>query len=336
MMVAQVTTFGTTADGRKVDAIHLTKGELRATILTSGARLQDLRLAGAPWPLTLGASTVAAYEGPFAYFGAIVGPVANRISGATAMIDGAGFDFAANEPGPITLHSGPTGTHAQVWQVRSADQTHVTLCLPLADGLGGFPGNRVLHASFVLEAPATLQLTLTATTDAPTLMNLANHSYWNLDGSTDIAEHQLMVAADRYLPVDSSLVPQIPAEVTNTGFDFRRLRRPAPDFRLDHNFCLTDAPGPLRAAASLAGGRGVRLDLATTAPGLQVYDGAGLETTPHLGLTGQPYGPGAGIALEPQHWPNAANRPDFAPILLRPGSTWQQTSVFSLSRSENG
>ena len=308
-MTTRIETFGTTKDGQAVHAIHLVGGELRATILTYGATLQDVRLAGTPWPLTLGAMSVAAYEGPFAYFGAIVGPVANRIAGASAVIGGRRHDFAANEAGKTTLHSGPTGTHAQVWRIEDASSSALTLGLSLPDGLGGFPGNRDLRAAFRISAPAALTLTLSATTDAPTLMNLANHSYWNLDGRTDTLGHRLTIAADTYLPVDSDLIPLAPVAVTGTVFDFRSGRALDPASPLDHNFCLPAAKRGLRDVAKLSGSQGVALKLATTALGLQVYDGRGLLTAPFPGLTGQPHDPFAGVALEAQHWPDAAGRP---------------------------
>ena len=331
-MAPQVQRFGTTADGRAVEALHLRGGELRVALLTYGATLQDLRLAGTPWPLTLGAGSVAAYEGPFAYFGAVVGPVANRIAGARALIGGQLHQFTANEAGCTTLHSGPTGTHAQVWQIEDATEASATLRLDLADGLGGFPGNRTLRAKFELIAPTTLGLALSATSDAPTLINLANHSYWNLDGSADTGGHRLTVAADHYLPVGAALIPGAPVDVTGTAFDFRASRSLDRNPALDHNFCLATSPRALTPAATLEGARGVRLDLATTAPGLQVYDGRRLATAPWPGLMGEPHGPYAGVALEPQHWPDAPNRPEFPPILLAPGETYRQATTFSFSR----
>lgn len=335
-MTVRVEDFGRTADGRPVHAVHLTGGELRATILTYGATLQDLRLAGTPWPLTLGSGSVAGYEGTFAYVGQIVGPVANRIAGATAMIDGRRYRFAANESGRTTLHSGPTGTHAQVWQIEATEGAAVTLRIELPDGLGGFPGNRTLRARFELVAPTALHLTLSAQTDAATLMNLANHSYWNLDGQDDTRGHVLSISADHYLPVDVDLIPLRPAPVGGTGHDFRAGRPLRSSVALDHNFCLWDAPRGLTPVATLTGARGVRLDLATTAPGLQVYDGRGLATAPWLGLTGQPYGPHAGVALEPQDWPDAPNHGTFPSILLTPGAEYRQSTVFSFSRREMG
>ena len=169
--------------------------------LTLGATLQDLRLAGTPWPLTLGAQSVAAYEGPCRWFGSVAGPVANRIAGAQAMIGGKVCRFDPNENSRTTLHGGATGTDAQVWALTDQTADSMTLTLDLPDGLGGFPGNRRISACYRLTGPATLRLTLTATSDQPTLMNLANHSYWNLDG-TDA--HRRPPAADqrRSLPAD--------------------------------------------------------------------------------------------------------------------------------------
>lgn len=335
-MSARIRAFGTTRDGQVVHSVHISAGELRATILTYGGTLQDLRLAGTPWPLSLGAMSVAAYEGRFAYCGAIVGPVANRIAGAAALIGARRYGFAANEAGRTTLHSGPTGTHAQVWTISAAADASLSLGLSLPDGLGGFPGNRDLRATFQILAPATLTLTLSATTDAPTLMNLANHSYWNLDGAPSTAGHRLTIAADRYLPVDSALIPLEPVEVAGTTFDFRSGRLLDPEHALDHNFCLSAATRGLTEVARLCGTRGVTLRLATTAPGLQVYDAGGLQTAPFAGLTGQPYGANAGVALEAQHWPDAPGRRNFPPIRLEPGEFYEEITTFSFERVEKG
>lgn len=324
--------FATTANGQNVDAIRLGTGEISATILTRGATLQDLRLAGTPWPLTLGAGSLAAYDGPFRWFGAVVGPVANRIGGARAEIDGRTCRFEVNE-GPTTcVHSGPGGTDRQIWRIADADGQGCTLHLDLADGLGGFPGNRSLAATFRLAPPAILSLTLTATSDAPTLMNLANHSYWNLDGTAATDGHRLRVLADRYLPTDAAGLPGAPAPVAGTRFDLRRSRDLAAAGPLDHNFCLADGPRDLTLAAVLTGAKGAAMHLFTTAPGLQVYDGAGIDTHPFPGQTGAPHGPRAGVALEPQFWPDAAGRPGFPSILLRPGTLWQQRTEWHFVR----
>ncbi len=199
-----LTRFGTAPDGRPVQRIALAAGDLRLALLDRGAILQDLRLAGIDWPLTAGASDLAAYLGPLRWFGAIVGPVANRIGGARACINGRPTRFVPNE-GRTLLHSGAAGTHARHWQPVEVEAGRALLRLELADGIDGFPGNRRLEAEFVLDPPATLRLILTAVTDAPTLMNLANHSYWTLDPEPGIGGQQLQIAAEHWLPVEAGL-----------------------------------------------------------------------------------------------------------------------------------
>ncbi len=335
MSLPDIRPFGATRDGQQVDLIRLRGGELTVAILTLGAALQDLRLAGTPWPLTLGAQSVAAYEGPCRWFGSVAGPVANRIAGAQAMIEGKVYRFDANENGRTTLHGGATGTDAQIWTLTDQTADSVTLTLDLPDGMGGFPGNRRISACYRLTGPATLRLTLTATSDQPTLMNLANHSYWNLDGTDHTGDHRLQISADHYLPTDADGIPLPPTPVAGTDFDLRAARRVGDIPRLDHNFCLAPTPGPLRPVAGFFGKKGVSLTLSTTAPGLQAYDGAGLNSHPFPGHMGIPYGPHAGLALEPQHWPDAAGRADFPTILLRPGKVYSQTSEWHFSRTES-
>ena len=330
-----VAAFGQTAGGALVEAIRLRAGDIGATILTLGATLQDLRLSGTPWPLTLGCDRIEAYEGACRWMGSVCGPVANRIGGANAEIEGRTHHFDANERGRTCLHSGQTGTDQQVWTIAAAGADHCTLTLTLADGLGGFPGNRQLAAAFALRAPGILALTLTAISDAVSLMNLANHSYWNLDGSAATTGHRLQVLADRYLPTDADQLPLDPLTVAGSGFDLRDGQLLTGEMRLDHNFCLADAPRALTEAARLTGAKGVEMRLFTDAPGLQVYDGAGLHSHPHIGHMGEPYGPFAGLALEPQFWPDAAGRAGFPSILLAPGQVWQQRSEWHFCRRQS-
>lgn len=303
--------FGTLSDGRAVQAVTLASAELSVTVLTLGAILQAVRLAGVAPSLTLGSNGLADYEGRMGYFGAIVGPVANRIGGARAVIAGQAQHFPPNE-GPNLLHSGPTGTHAQLWTVSEAAPQRLTLSLTLPDGLGDFPGTRRITAAYSLDGP-TLTLELTARTDAPTLMNLANHSYWRLGGDGQ-AGYRLTVAADSYLPVDAALIPTGEIRAVSGHFDLRAGRVLDGAEAYDHNFCLAPAPRPLTRAAELAG-PAAHLLLETTAPGLQVYSG-----NPE------------GVALEPQLWPDAPNDPAFPPILLTPGQTFRQTTRWTFTR----
>ena len=325
--------FGTTQDGRAVQAVQLHHGQLSVSVLTLGAILQDVRLAGAPWPLTLGSDQLAAYEGPMQYNGAIVGPVANRVAGAKAPCNGASLQLEANENGRTSLHGGFSGTHGQIWQIAAASADSLTLRLMLPDGLGGYPGNREINAEFVLSSDATLTLTLTATTDAPSLMNLANHSYWALDGRATVAGQTLQVAAPSYLPVDDDRIPTgVATPVSGTKFALTspRLLQQTEDY--DHNWCLASAPREMSFACRLTGQSGVRLTMKTTEPGLQIYDAGRMDTAPHLGLAGQPYGRHAGLALEAQRWPNAPHQPDFPSVALVPGQDFRQVTSWTFDR----
>lgn len=333
-MPAEPRPFGHTSAGKPVEVVGIAAGDLMARVMTYGATLQDLRLAGTPWPLTVGSDVLAAYEGPLRYAGAIVGPVANRIAAARAVIDGVAHRFEANE-GPNLLHSGATGTHASLWTITDRRPDSVTLSLSLPDGLGGFPGNRRLTGRYMALPPATLRLELSAKTDRPTLMNPAQHSYWSLDGRATTAGHRLTVAADRFTPVDAALLPTGEVRpVAGTPYDLRGGTELEDTARFDTNFCLADAVGGLAPAAVLRGRSGVTLELYTTAPGLQVYDGAGLDSRPWPGLTGEACGAFAGVALEPQLWPDAPHCPGFPSFVLRPGETFRQETEFRLSRRD--
>ncbi len=331
-MTADIRLFGMTADGSEVQRIRLNAGELTVVVLTWGAVLHDVRLAGAPYSLTLGTDVMAGYEARMVHFGSVVGPVANRIGGASAVIGGKRCDFEVNEAVGKTLHGGNNGTQRRVWAIAAASRSSVTLALDLADGDGGFPGNRHLTARFDLAAPGSLTMTLEARTDAETIVNLANHSYWNLDGSATYAGHRFRVAADSYTPCDAQNLPtgEI-APVTGT-FDLRKGRVLDGAEVYDTNFCLAPAPRPLSFAAELTGKSGVRMVLETTEPGLQVYDGRGIDTAPYPGHAGVPYAPHAGLALEAQRWPDATNHAHFPSILLSPGGHYQQVTRFTFDR----
>ena len=333
-MTPAITPFGRLDDGREVRAITLAGGGLRIRVLTLGAILQDVRLEGVDYPLTLGSSDLAAYQGPMAYFGAVVGPVANRIGGAAASVGGVLRRFEGNGAGGVTLHGGSSGTHAQLWEIAEAEPARALLRLDLPDGLGGFPGNRRIEAEFALDEAATLTLQLRAQTDADTLINLANHSYWNLDGSDSIAGHTLRVAADHYLPVDECTVPTgAIADVSGTPFDLRKGRMLEARAIYDTNLCLTGAARALTDVADLTGRSGLRMTLATTEPGLQVYDMGHTESGAFAGHSGTPYHPFAGLALEAQGWPDAPNQPTFPPVLLRAGGKREQVTQLRFNRT---
>jgi aldose 1-epimerase len=317
-MTTHINHFGTTATGQTVHRITLTNGHLTANLLTYGCALQSLRIVGIPYDLTLGSHTLADYEGPMCYHGTLVGPVANRLTAARASIDGQMVQFPANEPAGTLLHGGRDGIHTRLWTLADMTGTSVMLTLDLPDSDGGFPGNRHVTAHFALH-DTTLRMQITATTDAATLMNIAQHSYWNLNGTPTWAGHSLQVAADTFLPVTPDMLPtgQIQT-VAGTPFDFRQPRRIAPgDPVMDTCFCLGTAP--LRDVLWLTGDR-LAMTLATTEPGLQVYDGLQGIRPGHA--------PHEGLAIEAQGWPDAPNHAGFPSIALVPRQTYSQTTTW--------
>ncbi|MDJ1006404.1 MAG: galactose mutarotase [Paracoccaceae bacterium] len=301
--MAEVTPFGALGDGRKVHAIDLRNGTLSARVLDYGARLVLYRRGSGPNISVAG--TLPDYENEKRYFGPIIAPVINRIAGARAEIDGRRCTFDANQDGRHTLHSGRAGSHTAIWAVSASDAAFATFTLDLADGAGGFPGNRRITARYALEDDG-LSLDIEATTDAPTLMNPGSHGVWNPDGAPDWSRLSLTVPSERFLPTTPEDLPtgEI-ASVAGTLYDHRGPR--PPDSSLDHNYCFEPHFG-LRAR--LEGDRGV-LEVHSDAPGLQAYAG-GRE----------------GIALEPQLWPDAPNNPQFPSIRLAAGETFRQRSRF--------
>lgn len=321
-----MTSFGATSDGTAVEKITLTNDALTVSVLTYGGAVQSVRLVGIDHDLTLGSDDLADYEGPMKSYGVIIGPVANRIAGAKTVLDGTELSFEANQDGRHSLHSGSDAAQSQVWTIVDQSETHVMLSLDLCDGVGGFPGNRTLTAVYELN-DTSLQLTLTATTDKTTLINLANHSYWNLDGSDTFDGHALRISADHMLPTTQEAVPTGEIKsVENLAYDFRTWVELVPgNIPLDHNFCLTDARRDVTDVATLKGTTGVTMTMSTTEPGLQVYDG---RTTGTGHADFQDY---AGIALEAQGWPNAMNEPAFPSVTLPAGETYKQITRWTFS-----
>ena len=327
-----MTPFGTLPDGAEVHRIELAAGDLRVGLLTLGALTQDVRLAGLPYGLTLGSPDLAAYLGPMLYFGTVVAPVANRIGGAAAEIDGRRYEFERNF-GPHTLHSGSAGTHGKVWRVEEVDGASATLAIDLPDGEGGFPGNRTLRAVWTATPPATLSLVVTAETDAPTILIATHHPYWNLDGTETWEGHRLQIAADRYLPVDDvDLTTGEVLPIDGTRFDFRAEKVVPFGEKYDNSLCLADARRPLTHAGTLTGASGLTLDVATTEPALHVYDGSGAAAEDVAGHDNRRYGPRAGLALEPQFWPDATNKPHFPDITVRPREAWRMETRYTFRR----
>ncbi len=332
-----MTRFEDRPSGAVVERAEISGHGLTARFLTLGAILQDLRLDGVPHPLVLGFDRLEDYLAhPDLYFGAMVGRYANRIGGARFPLGGREVGVDANFRGRHLLHGGAEGSSRRVWRIQSRAADRITFADRLPDGHMGFPGNLSVEvAVHIAEGPA-LHIHIRAESDAETLCNFAHHSYFNLSGRPTIAGHRLRIAASRYLPVDDDLIPTGEQRaVDGTPFDLRAGTELTPArlaHGFDHNFCLADARCPTRPVAWLAapdGGPGLIIE--TTEPGLQFYDGAMIAATAP-GLGGRPLGPHAGLALEPQVWPDAPNHPAFPSALLRPGERYDQHTTLVLSR----
>lgn len=331
-------------------------GGITVRILDYGGVIQSLEAPdrhGVPANVVLGFSSLDDYVAnnrPGAarvFLGAIIGRYANRIAGGSFALDGVVHQLPLNN-GPNSLHGGSAGFDTRVW---SATELHepdsVGLCLDLVSpaGDGGFPATVTTRVTYRLDRHNRLSITYHATADAPTVLNLTNHTYWNLAGedSGHVHRQSLMINASRYCAVDTALIPRgYPAPVEASPFDFRlptaigaRINEPHPQLRVaggyDHNWVLDEA-GPFAAqACDPVSGR--LLTLWTTEPGLQFYSGNFL-TEDLIGTGGRPYHRGAGFALEAQHFPDSPNRPDFPSTVLRPGQVYHQETVYQLSTAD--
>ena len=288
------------------DAITLTAGDLTVEVWPLGARLNGVWYRGLG-NLLVGANDREEALGPKTFFGAVVGPVANRIAGGRFEIGGKSYEVPRNENGKTTLHGGPQGLQALDWDVAGQSAAHVTFALDLPDGFGGIPGDRLFEVTYRLAADATLEVSMSGAvrSGGPTFINLALHPYWCLDaGGRDGLT--LAVAADHYTPIDADKIPTGKiADVTGTAFDLRRAAEPST--AIDHNFCLDAGNAPQVTLQ----GRAVLMEIATDAPGLQVF-------------TGKPIG----IAIEPQHWPDSMHHPNFPTIEVTEDRPFRQRSVY--------
>lgn len=341
--------FGSLPDGRAVERVLLRdRSGFEAHIITYGAALQALWVPDAQGgrdDVVLGHDDLAGYLGTRGFFGATIGRYANRIANARFVLDGEVVQLAAND-GPHALHGGPDGFDRRLWQIAEIEdgaQPGVTLAYVSADGEEGYPGRLEVRVTYRLTGPSELTIGFAAEADRLTIVNLTNHSFFNLEGAAsdaDVLDHRLTVAADRFLAIDPGAIPPPgpPRTVAGTPFDFRsasaigaRIRHDDAQLRhvkgYDHNFCLDNA-GKLRFAARLEAPRSGRiLELSTDQPGLQVYTGNNLDGSIR-GKRGRSYRQSDALCLEPQIWPNAPNRPDFPDPRLMPGGVYRHHIVY--------
>jgi aldose 1-epimerase len=332
-----------TFDGLPVEEIALrNKAGATAKIMTWGAVVRDMQvpLGKKSQRVVLGFDTFEPYPQHSPHFGAIAGRFANRINRGTFKIDGKKVQLTLNQndpPGPggkpkHHLHGGQNGFGKRLWTILKATSDSVTLGLVSPDGDDGYPGTLTATCTYTLAEPATLRVELTATTDKPTIVNLAHHSYFNLDGSADIKDHVLTLDAAFRTPTDKDLIPtgEIIA-VAKTPYDYRRAKPMAQmvngeRVRFDGNF-VRSGQGFGRCARVESKLNGLTLECWTDQPAVQFYDGAKMNVQPK-GLGGAQYGNFSGFCLEPQVYPDSPNRPHFTNAELWPGEVYTQLTEY--------
>jgi aldose 1-epimerase len=340
--------FGRMQDGNPVELYTLSDGAFEARIATYGGIVVSLKTpdrSGKTADVVLGFDDVDGYVANFngpsdAFFGAIIGRYANRIARGSFMLDGKKYSLPLNN-GENTLHGGPHGFNNVVWKAKQV-ANGVELSYISNDGEAGYPGNLRATVRYTL-VKADLRIEYWATTDKDTVVNLTNHSYFNLAGQGDILNHQLILNASRFTPVDAGLIPTgdlKPVELT--PFDFRKAtavgaRINADDEQLrrgrgyDHNWVLDSGGGKLTEAAELydpSSGRVMRV--LTDQPGIQFYSGNFLDGS-IKGKGGKPYELHAALCLETQHFPDSPNHFDFPTTELKPGKQYHTVTVYSFS-----
>ncbi len=343
------TAFGSTGAAETVDLYTLsnTKG-MEVKIATYGGDVVSIRVpdkSGNVADVVLGFDSIAGYQKPNPYFGAIIGRYGNRIAKGMFTIDGATYKLAVND-GANHLHGGIRGFDKVLWSARempTPDGVRLDLTYTSNDGEEGYPGELNTTVSYTLLGEKNeLRIGYEAVTTKPTVLNLTNHSYFNLagQGEGDILNHSVTILADRFTPVDAGLIPTGELKpVAGTPFDFRtphtigeRIEAKDPQIvagkGYDHNFVLNKHAGDLEMVARVTEPTtGRAMEILTTEPGLQFYTGNFLDGT-ITGKSGKVYGRRAAFCMETQHFPNSPNQPSFPSTLLRPTERYRSTTVY--------
>ena len=341
--------FGRLPDGTPVDRWTVEAGGVRLRVLSYGGIVQALEVPdrhGRRANVSLGFADLDSYVADSPYFGALIGRYGNRIARGRFTLDGTEYQVPVND-GPNSLHGGDQGFDKRVWDVaplRRDGAVGLRLHRVSPDGEMGYPGTLRVQVDYLLTEDGAFRIDYEATTDAPTVVNLTNHTYFNLagEGAGGVEDHVLEVAASRYTPVDDTLIPTGElAPVAGTPFDFRRPKPIGRDLRAnhpqvlraqgyDHNLVLdkgvTARPEPVITVYEPTSGRTMRV--ATTEPGVQFYSGNFLTGT-FAGTSGRVYRQADGFCLETQHFPDSPNQPDFPSTVLRPGETYRSSTVYA-------
>lgn len=338
--------FGKTAEGAAVHRYTLSNAQgIHVSIVDYGGIITALHTPdrhGKMGDIVLGFDSIEGYLKQHPYFGAIVGRYANRIGKARFQLGGREYRLAVNN-GVNHLHGGLKGFDKVVWAAQTfsdGDRSSLTLTYTSKDGEEGYPGNLNVKVVYTLNDRNEFRIDYSARTDKETVLNLTNHTYFNLAGAGDVLQHQLLLHADRYTPVDSGLIPtgELRA-VQGTPFDFTKpaligssIDQNDAQLKLgkgyDHNFVVRGTPGVLRPFAEVyEATSGRTVSLATTQPGVQLYTGNFLDGS--LRGKGRVYSFRSGFCLETQHFPDSPNRPDFPSVVLKPGQEFRSATVWT-------
>lgn len=349
-MTATTRPFGELRDGTKIEAVELTNSHgISVRILTFGGILSSVVVPdanGRAADITLGFDEIGPYEAGHPFFGALVGRYANRIGGAAFSIDGKKYELAPNDvygaaggqPPRNHLHGGNIGYDKRVWSAEmfsAGDAAGVVLTLHSPDGEEGYPGNLDVTVRYSLGENNELSMEYTASTDAPTPINLTNHAYWNIAGagSGTVNEQQLTLPCPRYLVVDGELIPtgEI-AEVAGTPMDFRKEKAIGKDLAAvaggyDHCFIAPDLSSDEKVIATAVDPESGRaMEVRTTKPAVQFYGGNFLDGS-IVGKGGKRYEKHGAFCLETQFFPDSVNHENFTPSILRPGETYHHVTT---------
>jgi len=343
--------FGQTHDGADVSAYTLVSDSgIQVTILNYGGTIISLLAPdrnGQMGDIVLGFDNLDDYLSRSPFFGCIAGRFANRIANATFDLDGVPYKLAQND-GKNHLHGGVVGFDKVVWAaetVATGSSASLILTHLSPDGDEGYPGNLSARVVYTLNPEGDLRIDYNATTDQKTVLNLTNHSYFNLAGGGDILDHQIMLNADSFTPIDGTLIPiGLLRDVTGTPMDFcepnrigERIEQDDDQLRFgggyDHNWVVRGEAGQLRPAARVTEPTSGRfLEVETTQPGIQFY--AGNMMPDLIGKGGRSYSRRTGLCLETQHFPDSPNQPNFPSVVLEPGQEYGETTVFKFGVGE--
>ena len=329
--------YGHTPNGEDVFQVTIESTDLQLKVLSLGAIIQDIRMRNVTHSLVLGYPRLEPYFINLGKLGAIVGRYANRISHGKAKIDRKIYSFDKNQNKTHTLHGGTDGSASRNWKIIEYDKSKVKLLDELPDGHMGFPGNLTVETTYKVNK-TTIDIFIEASTDKTTLCNFTNHSYFNLDGAKNIANYSLIVNCDNVLPVDTNGIPSSePVSTKELALDFkksRKLNEHGKPTEIDHNFCISNTRQNLRTNA-IVSAKNISLELLSTEPGLQIYTGKALDSGSDKGWGKFPYKEFAGIALEPQIWPDSPNQSGFPSPYLRPHERYKHHTRINFDNSNN-